>query len=92
MTPFLFGLALFFFGGVASLLVSNRWKGLVFAAFAAAAQFFLLPLFWHLLSTGTCVAAPVALSYPFGTVWLRIDPLAAFFALIVALGGFSAAV
>lgn len=91
MTQFMLGLVLFGTGGVASLFVSHRWKGPVFAVFAAAAQFFLLPLYWHVLSTGTGFAAQVALSYPFGAVWLRIDPLAAFFALIIALGGLLAA-
>lgn len=91
MNTLLLGIALFITGSVVAIFCGRAWKSLVFTLFAASAQVVLLPFLLHVLSSGKAVAVSYNFSYPLGTVWLRIDPLAAFFALIISIGGFLAA-
>jgi hydrogenase-4 component B len=92
MILFLAGTGLFLAGGVVSLFVRPTWKGPVFAGAAAAAQAFLLPPVFKVLLDGGPLTAALVFSPPIGRAVFRLDPLAAFFSLIVALGGLLAAV
>ncbi|MCX6561253.1 MAG: proton-conducting transporter membrane subunit [Candidatus Aminicenantes bacterium] len=92
MTLFLAGTGLFLLAGIATLFVGPSRKGLIFAGGAAAAQALLLPAAIKVLLGGGSPSAAVEFSFPIGRAVLRLDPLAAFFVLIVSLGGFLAAV
>jgi len=92
MIGFLAGTGLFALGGAAALGVRPARKGTVFAIFAAAAQPFLAVPVFRALTGEPVLTLSLPLGFPFGPAVLRLDPLAAFFALIIGLGGLSAAV
>jgi hydrogenase-4 component B len=91
MTPLLIGTALFFLGGFLELFIRQRWSGLFFTAGSVLAQLFILPSVFQVLKDGNSSAVTFGFSLPIGTAFLRMDPLAAFFALIISLGGLLAA-
>ncbi len=92
MTGLLIGAALFLAGGLLALFAAKAWKGPVFAAFALAAQGFILPASLGVLRGGAERVLTLSLSAPIGPAVLRLDPLAAVFVLIIGLGGALAAV
>jgi hydrogenase-4 component B len=92
MTGLLAGTALFLAGGILALFAGKTWKGPVFAASALAAQGFILPPALGVLAGGAERTLTLPLSAPIGPAVLRLDPLAAFFVLIIGLGGALAAV
>ncbi len=92
MILFLAGAGLFLLGGAAALFVHPSRKGYVFLGGAAAAQALLLPAVLKALVGGGTSSLVVAFSEPIGRAVLSLDPLAAFFALIISLGGLLAAV
>jgi formate hydrogenlyase subunit 3/multisubunit Na+/H+ antiporter MnhD subunit len=92
MILFLAGTAIFLAGGILSFFVRPSRKGFVFAGAAAAAQALLLPPIFKVLTGGGPLTVGVVFSPPIGRAVLRLDPLAAFFALIISLGGVLAAV
>lgn len=92
MTPLLIGTALFFLGGLLEFFTRQRCLGFIFAGSAVLAQFFILPAVFAVLTTGHSVFLSLDFSDPIGTAFLRLDPLAAFFALIISCGGLLAAI
>jgi len=92
MTLVLVGTGLFLSGGLVALFVRPSFKGTVSAIFAAAAQPFLLLPAGRVLAGGGVEALTIPLSFPLGPAALRLDPLAAFFTVIISLGGLGAAV
>lgn len=92
MTGLLIGAALFLAGGTLAVFAGKAWKGPVFAASALGAQGFILPAALGVLSGGAERILTLPLSAPIGPTVLRLDPLAAFFVLIIGLGGALAAV
>lgn len=92
MIGLLAGTALFLAGGIFALFVRRAAKGPVFAGCAVVAQVLILPVVLDILAGGSPRALTVPFSFPIGQAVLRLDPLAAFFALIVSLGGALAAV
>lgn len=86
------GAGLFLLGGLSALFVRPSLKGIAAAMFAAAAQpFLLLPALRILTGAGVSTLI-LPLPIPLGPAPLRLDPLAAFFVLLVSLGGLGAAV
>jgi hydrogenase-4 component B len=92
MIPFLIGTALFASGGLCAAFVRGRLKRILYAGSAALAQGFILPGTISVLTGGDSLSLPVSLAFPIGAAWLRLDPLAAFFVLIISLGGVLSAV
>ncbi len=86
MFDLLAGVALLFAGGVAAIFASDKMKSRVFFIFAAASQFFILPPVIRTLFGGAQLVLPVYFSEPIVTAFLRLDPLAALFALITSVG------
>lgn len=92
MTDFFVGVALIFVGGVAAIFAGEKAKAWVFFIFAAAAQFFILPVVVGTLLNGGQVAMPIYFSEPIGAAYFRLDPLAALFALVTSVGALLASV
>jgi hydrogenase-4 component B len=92
MVRFLAGTGLFLAGGVLALFVRRAHKGPIFAGCGIAAQVLILPAVFDVLAGGSPGALTVTFSFPIGPAVFRLDPLAAFFALIVSLGGALAAI
>lgn len=92
MTGFFIGTVLFFLGGISAPFLKERYKAKVFAAFAGLAQFFLVPPLIAVLVHGGQIEARFPLSDPIGISFIRLDPLAAVFALIISIGSLLAAV
>lgn len=92
MKLLLIGTAVFFAGGVLELCNRRKRAGVVFTASAALAQLFILPQAFQILTRGNSLSFAVDFSFPIGTAFLRLDPLAAFFVLIISIGGLLAAV
>ncbi len=87
MPQALVGIAIFFLGGLVSPLAGARWKGPLFALGAGLAQVFILPAVLRVLWEGHPLTLAVDFSFPIGLAVFRMDPLAAFFALIISIGG-----
>ncbi len=92
MSIFLIGIVLFFAGGIASSLFNENLKGKVFLFFAAISQIFLLPEIFSVLFSGNQLESSLTFSEPIGISLLRLDPLAALFALIISLGSLLASI
>jgi hydrogenase-4 component B len=92
MIPLLAGTALFPLGGILALFFGSRRKGPVFAGLALAAQALVLPPVLNVLAGGPPQVLIIPFAFPIGPAALRLDPLAAFFVLIISLGGALAAV
>jgi formate hydrogenlyase subunit 3/multisubunit Na+/H+ antiporter MnhD subunit len=86
------GTLLFSIGGFASIFLKEKYKALVFFFFAAAAQYFLLPGVFNVLLSGIRLEARLQFTGPIGISYIRIDPLAAIFILIISIGALLAAV
>lgn len=92
MNILLIGIILFFVGGIASAFFNVAAKGKVFLIFAAISQLFLLPEIFGVLFNGNQLETTLNFSEPIGISFLRLDPLAALFALIISLGSLLASI
>ncbi|RJP73092.1 MAG: hypothetical protein C4539_02280 [Ignavibacteriales bacterium] len=92
MGIFLIGIILFFTGGIASSFFNENSKGKVFLFFAVLSQIFLLPDIFSVLFSGNQLESSLTFSEPIGISLLRLDPLAALFALIISLGSLLASI
>lgn len=91
MTLLLIGSVMFLAGGISEFFIPRKQSGIVFAAAALSAQFFILPPVFQALLGGSILTMSLDFSFPIGTACLRLDPLAAFFCLIISLAGLLAA-
>jgi formate hydrogenlyase subunit 3/multisubunit Na+/H+ antiporter MnhD subunit len=92
MTSFFVGSSLFLIGGVAAIFINEKLKAAAFLFFAVFAELFLLPIILRVLLSGGSMEAQLTFSGPIGISCIRLDPLAALFALIISLGSLLAAV
>ena len=92
MISFLIGTALFSVGGLVVLFLKEKSKSTAFISFAVLAQLFILPIIIRILLAGGQIEAQFYFSEPMGISFFRLDPLAAFFALIISIGALLAAV
>lgn len=92
MVNFLIGTALFFAGGLTAVFFSQNLKGKLFLIFSTASQLFILPVSLNVLLKGRQLEMMLYLSEPIGECFIRVDPLAAVFILIISLGGLFASV
>ena len=92
MNEFLIGILLFFTGGIASIFFKEKLKGIAFLIFSVIAQFFILPVALQILLYGGQKEIQLYFSEPIGISFLRLDPLAAVFILIISAGSLLAAV
>jgi len=92
MNYFFTGILLFSLGGFIPIFLKEKFKAAVFLIFAAAAQFFILPDVFNALINGSVFEAHLYFTEPIGISFIRLDPLAAIFVLIISIGGFLAAV
>ncbi len=92
MTEFLVGVAVIFLGGVGACVSPEKGKGWVFSLFAASAQFLILPAVISTLLSGGLAQLPLSFGEPIGLAYLRLDPLAALFSLLISTGTIFASV
>ncbi len=92
MNYFLLGIALFFLAGIISIFVKENSKGIIFISFSVFAQFLILPSSISVLVSGISLEASFNFSEPIGIAALRLDPLAAFFAIIISIGAMLASI
>jgi formate hydrogenlyase subunit 3/multisubunit Na+/H+ antiporter MnhD subunit len=92
MNFFFTGTLLFSIGGFAAIFLKEKYKALVFLILAVTAQYFILPDIFNVLISGTRLEAPVQFTGPIGISYIRIDPLSAFFVLIISVGALLVAV
>jgi hydrogenase-4 component B len=92
MISFFVGSALFFIGGLTAIFVKEKFKATTFLAFAVLAELFLLPIVLRVLLYSGQIETQLAFSGPIGISIIRLDPLAALFALIISFGSLLAAV
>ena len=78
-------------GGAGSLFLRGNARGVAYAAFSAAGFACLGTAAISVLLGGGTVALAFALPFPVGFVSIAIDPLSAFFVLMLALSNFTAA-
>ncbi|MEG8946703.1 proton-conducting transporter transmembrane domain-containing protein [Rosettibacter firmus] len=92
MDYFLFGSLFYLLGGIIPLFFKDKDKSKVFVIFASIALLFLFPFSLNILLGGDKIESLFLFNLPIGTVPVRIDPLSAFFILIISLGGFFSAI
>ncbi len=92
MNHLIIGILLFFAGGMGELFVGQKIKGRLFLCGAALAQLFILPTAFSVLLDGQTQSLVVPFPFPIGRALLLMDGLAAFFLLIISLGGLLAAI
>ena len=92
MTLLAAGISAILFGGILSLFFKDRFKSRIVCLFTGAgAVMTLIPAFSALLG-GTILTAEFELSYPVGTVSVVVDPLAAFFVILISVMCFIASI
>ena len=89
---FLLGCILFFAGGAAAIFVNGKAKGILFLLFGIAAQFLILPQAISVMLNGSNSEKLIQLSEPIGTAAIRLDPLAAFFVILISTGSLLASI
>jgi len=92
MNSVIFGIAIFFLSGFSALLLPQKSKGIIFATLNLIAAGLVIPGLIPILAGSKPLAFNIMLSAPINDVTLRLDPLAAFFVLIISLGGVMAAI
>lgn len=92
MDYFLFGCLIFVIGGIAAIFLKGNLKGISFLLLGAVAQFFILPTAIQSLLNGITIEKIILFSEPIGNAAFRLDPLSAFFVIIISVGSLLAAV
>jgi formate hydrogenlyase subunit 3/multisubunit Na+/H+ antiporter MnhD subunit len=92
MNFFFTGTLLLFIGGITTIFVKEKYKALVFLIFAASAQIFILPGVFNVLIYGNILETQLQFTEPIGISFIRLDPLAAIFVLIISIGALLTAV
>ncbi len=92
MSSLFAGVALFFVAGLLAIFLPQRWQGIGYVIFAAAAQIFLLPAVTKILLGSPALSWTLTFAGPIGTASFRGDPLAAFFIFFISIGGLLAGV
>jgi hydrogenase-4 component B len=92
MNSFLFGVLIFFTGGLAAIFFNENSKAKVFSVFALVSQVFILPGAFGILHYGGQLETKLYFSEPIGIAAIRLDPLAAIFVLIISIGALLASV
>lgn len=92
MNYILTGTLLFFTGGIAAVFFNEKTKGAIFLIFSSVAQFLIIPEAFKVLLNGGQLECRLNLSEPVGVSFLRMDPLASVFILIISAGTLLAAV
>jgi len=92
MKLFLIGVVLLPVGAFLTIFTSSKSKGYIFSIATFIAQFFLLIPTIRVLTGIESLTLLFRLSDPIGTVRLVLDPLAAFFVLIISSGGLLVAI
>jgi len=87
VTALLCGAALFVVAGLIAAFLPRRLQGGIFTAISIAAAILVIVPSVEVIGGGSPMSAALHLSMPVGTVVLRLDRLAAFFAIIIAAGG-----
>lgn len=77
------GLFLVLLGGIFAFILPQRYRATVFILFIAISVFLLLIPVVHVLYVGQDIVYTREFPYPLGRVTLLLDPLAAFFVLII---------
>lgn len=86
MEGFLIGAILFSIGGLIAIFVNERIKPIALLCFSLLAQIFILPKSFVILLNGGINEIQLNLAEPIGNVFLRLDPLAALFVIIISFG------
>jgi len=86
------GAGLFLFGGLLAIPAKKQWRGMLFIVISLIAQFFILPPVIKILYGSPVISINLNFSGPIGNAGLLVDPLAAFFMLIISIGGLLAAI
>lgn len=92
MNIFLPGILLFLIGGIVSIFFNEKIKGYVLLLFGIAAQAVILPPAFKVINTGVNLESIITFSEPIGNAVIRLDPLAAFFSIIISIGGLLASI
>ncbi|MGK9477155.1 proton-conducting transporter transmembrane domain-containing protein [Melioribacter sp. OK-6-Me] len=90
MDLFLIGSLFFLLGGIAAILTGENYKSKIYIVFSAAANILALPAVFNTLLSGNSYIWNYTFSFPIGKVDFVLDPLSAFFALIILIGSFLA--
>ncbi|HLP61432.1 MAG TPA: proton-conducting transporter membrane subunit, partial [Candidatus Deferrimicrobium sp.] len=92
MNLFLYSIVIYLAAGIMQTMVPDRLKPWIFMGFSAPASFMAITASLQVLITGNTVKTIFAFPYPLGDVTCVMDSLSAFFVLITAIMGFTAAV
>ncbi len=90
MDLFLIGSLFFLFGGIAVIFIGENYKSKIYIVFSAVANILALPAVFNTLISGESYIWSYIFSFPIGKVNFVLDPLSAFFALIILIGSFLA--
>lgn len=88
MNYFLTGLAFIFAGGLISLAFAENYKSKIFSVFSFLGTIFLSIPSVNILFTNTVIEKIFYLPEPIGRVLIEIDPLSAFFILVISIMSF----
>ncbi len=92
MFCFLTGILIFLAAGLITFFVSDKRKGTVFTSVSVVAFIMILPQIFSSLIYGNTESIVLNFNYPIGPVSFVVDPLAAFFMLIIAAGALLASI
>lgn len=85
MLCFFYGLIFIFLGGVSALIVNEQYKAKIYSLLSGIGTFFLLKASAGVVFSGNKISSAIPLSFPIGSVPLVIDPLSAFFIIVISI-------
>lgn len=88
MNNLFLGTEIILLGGLISFFCKERFKGVIVSIFSGLGTVFLLTLSISILLSGKTISTNISMSYPINTVNIVIDPLSAFFIVIISVMSF----
>ena len=88
MLCFYCGLAFILLGGISAVIFNERLKATIYSLLSGIGTFFLLKASAGVLIAGNKISHNLHLSFPIGEVRLIIDPLSAFFIIVISIMSF----
>ncbi|HEY1406282.1 MAG TPA: hypothetical protein VF857_06720, partial [Spirochaetota bacterium] len=87
MDLFLIGIYVILIGGICSLFPHNRGKSILSVGTIAVGSLLCCVPAVGVLLRGGAYATTIPLAFPYGDLLLVLDPLSAFFVILIAVGG-----
>ncbi len=88
MNYFFYGITLICLGGISTLFIKEKYKGIIFSSFLGIGILLILISATNLFINGNSYKITIDLSFPIEAMNFVFDPLSCFFILLISIGSF----